>query len=89
MNQIAPAAPEAIDTAGLADQLNKLITFTDALVMHGEHVTDIYGETVEDLHQARRGYVRTCCQWCDGEFFVPVDVPGPHSCRACGYKDGY
>lgn len=39
--------------------------------------------------EAACGRKRTACTWCDGEFYVPQDEPGPHSCPACDYKNGY
>jgi hypothetical protein len=41
-----------------------------------------------DNHMAAEGMVRVACQWCDGEFHVPGNQPGPHSCTACAYKEG-
>jgi rubrerythrin len=42
-----------------------------------------------DQAEAACGRMRTACTWCDGEFYVPEDAPGPHSCPACDYKNGY
>jgi len=42
-----------------------------------------------DRAEAACGRKRTACTWCDGEFYVPADQPGPHSCPACDYKNGY
>ena len=54
-----------------------------------EQQADIDHQARVDREQAERGNTRTACTWCDGEFYVPTGEPGPHSCPACRYKDGY
>lgn len=57
--------------------------------LDAEQQADIDQRAATDREQAERGNTRTACKWCDDEFYVPKDEPGPHSCRACRYKDGY
>lgn len=58
-------------------------------VQDAEQKADLDRQAELDLEQAALGNRRTACQWCDGEFYVPDDVPGPHSCPGCRYKDGF
>jgi hypothetical protein len=57
--------------------------------LDAEQQADLDRQAATDREQAERGNIRTACRWCDGEFYVPEDTPGPHSCTACRYKDGY
>jgi len=57
--------------------------------LDAERSAELRRQAELDLEQAALGNRRTACRWCDGEFYVPEDAPGPHSCPACRYKDGF
>lgn len=79
-------------TAACADtayQLYQLENTTEDLLLEAIQRYEIAADTAEDIRQAALGNTRTACQWCDGEFFVPADLPGPHTCWHCRPCDGY
>lgn len=57
--------------------------------LDAEQQADIDQQAARDREEAERGNTRTACTWCDDEFYVPKDEPGPHSCQTCRYKNGY
>ena len=69
--------------------LTRLEEATDDLLMQGTQIEWDAAVTAEDIRQAAVGNTRVACQWCDGEFYVPDDVPGPHTCWRCRHCDGY
>jgi hypothetical protein len=71
------------------DILWGLEDLTDDLLMQATQILEIATETAEDIRQNTLGNVRVSCQWCDGEFFVPINKPGPHTCATCHRADTY